>query len=280
MLGEHEERRGKPAIGDVQVAKANASLCPRFIGKALFTYLLVDLVLIVSYRCFCGSTPDPKPPRLSTPHSCGKPCSRPRESGCGHPCPLSCHPGPCPPCQVTTRLTCYCPRKSIIAFRCGIEQGRGKDKNLSCGNVCGRTLTCGKHTCEKVCHEGGCDDCPVRETVHCWCGKSEKELGCGEGEVQECLVEGETLWVGRYACEQTCDRYVSAHLVTFILLTRCLLGNSIVAFILVKKAVILPRTNQHLALVHLQTLLIAPAASAQLRLRQTLTLQSTHFPLE
>ncbi|KXN84089.1 hypothetical protein AN958_00476, partial [Leucoagaricus sp. SymC.cos] len=38
-----------------------------------------------------------------------------------------------------------------------------------CGNVCGRTLPCGKHACQKVCHEGGCNDCPVRETARCWC---------------------------------------------------------------------------------------------------------------
>lgn len=159
-------------------------------------------------RCFCGSTPDPKPPRLSTPHSCGGPCSRTRESGCGHPCPLSCHPGPCPPCQVTTRLNCYCPRKSVIAFRCGAEQGKGKVKNLTCGNVCGRTLACGKHTCQKICHEGECDDCTVRETSRCWCGKTEKELGCGEGDAQECSVEGETPWIGRFPCDRICERCV------------------------------------------------------------------------
>ncbi|KAF9445356.1 hypothetical protein P691DRAFT_710436 [Macrolepiota fuliginosa MF-IS2] len=158
------------------------------------------------YWCFCGSIPDPKPPRLSTPHSCGGPCSRTRESGCGHPCPLPCHPGPCPPCQVTTRLTCYCPRKSTIAFRCGLDQGKGKTKNLSCGNVCGRALTCGKHTCEKVCHEGDCEGCSVREMVRCWCGKTEKELGCGEGESQECFVEGGQPWVGLFSCDRVCER--------------------------------------------------------------------------
>jgi transcriptional repressor NF-X1 len=165
-------------------------------------------MLKVCTRCFCGSTPDPKPPRLATPHSCGGPCTRVRESGCGHPCPLTCHPGPCPPCQVTTRVTCYCPRKSTIAFRCGVEQDKSKGKNLTCGNVCGRTLPCGKHTCQKVCHEETCGDCPVRESARCCCGKTEKELACGEGDAQDCSVEGETPWVGRFACDQTCDRYV------------------------------------------------------------------------
>lgn len=176
------------------------------------TRWIVIFIYVFHFRCFCGSAPDPKPARLSTPHSCGSPCSRTRESGCGHPCPLSCHPGPCPPCQVTTRLTCYCPRKSIIAFRCGVEQSKGKGKNLSCGNVCGRTLPCGKHTCEKVCHEGPCEGCLVREAARCWCGKTEKELGCGEGEPQECFVEGETPWIGRFSCDLVCERWVYRHL--------------------------------------------------------------------
>ena len=158
-------------------------------------------------RCFCGSTPDPQPPRLSTPHSCGGPCSRVRESGCGHPCPLSCHPGPCPPCQITIRLPCYCPRQSIIAFRCGLDRDRGLDRNMSCGDICSRILPCGKHTCQKVCHAGGCGDCPIREAARCWCGKSEKELACGEGEAQESFIEGEVPWVGRYPCDQICERY-------------------------------------------------------------------------
>lgn len=164
-----------------------------------------------SNRCFCNSTPEPKLTRLSTPHSCGSPCSRRRETGCGHPCPLQCHPGPCPSCQVTTRLECYCPRKKIIAFRCGLDQKHGKiqAKNVSCGEVCGRLLGCGKHICTKVCHDGDCGTCQVREVVRCWCGKEKKEVDCGEGEREECFVEGEEPWIGRYGCGSQCDRYVT-----------------------------------------------------------------------
>ncbi|KAI0635276.1 hypothetical protein C8Q77DRAFT_1054207 [Trametes polyzona] len=163
-----------------------------------------------SYWCFCGSTPDPKPPRLATPHSCANPCSRPR--ACGHPCSLNCHPGPCPPCQVTTQKPCYC-GKQTLSFRCA-HLSLGKNSNpataeLSCGQQCGRTLSCGNHPCEDVCHPGKCKPCPVRELVRCYCGKEEKEVGCGEGEVKECMVveDGqEKRWVGRYACANNCDR--------------------------------------------------------------------------
>ena len=84
-----------------------------------------------SSRCFCHSTSEPRQIRLGTTHSCDSSCSRVRESGCGHPCPLQCHPGPCPPCQVTTRPECYCPLKEVLAFRCGIDATAGRD--LSCG---------------------------------------------------------------------------------------------------------------------------------------------------
>lgn len=161
------------------------------------------------YWCFCNSTPEPKPPRLATPHSCGNPCSRVRESGCGHACPLACHPGPCPPCQVYTQLECYCPKKKVLAFRCGLDQGRGtkgRGRDLCCGSVCGRTLLCGKHACEKVCHDGDCDPCAIREIARCWCGKEEKEVGCGEGEAVVCSAENEEAWVGRFGCLDLCGR--------------------------------------------------------------------------
>ncbi|KAG2003340.1 shuttle craft protein [Coprinopsis cinerea AmutBmut pab1-1] len=155
------------------------------------------------YRCFCGTVPEPKLARLSTPHSCGQPCARVRESGCGHPCPLLCHPGPCPPCQVTSHFKCYCPRKTVLSFRCGV--GKGK-RDLSCGQICDRPLNCGKHACTSKCHDGDCAACAIVETVKCYCGKHEKEMLCGEGRAVDCFVEGQTPWIGRYACEETCER--------------------------------------------------------------------------
>ncbi|KAI0711295.1 hypothetical protein C8Q76DRAFT_623360 [Earliella scabrosa] len=162
-----------------------------------------------SYWCFCGSMPDPKPPRLSTPHSCANPCSRSR--GCGHSCSLNCHPGPCPPCQVTTSMPCYC-EKHTMSFRCSHRSGRPGFPSiveLSCGELCGRKLGCGNHVCQDVCHPGKCSPCPIREKARCYCGKEERELGCGEGDTKECAVlQNESLdqWIGRFACEKTCER--------------------------------------------------------------------------
>ncbi|KZT70504.1 hypothetical protein DAEQUDRAFT_708602 [Daedalea quercina L-15889] len=163
-----------------------------------------------SYWCFCGSTPEPKPSRLATPHSCANPCSRPRV--CGHACPLSCHPGPCPPCQVTTSLPCHCGKETLM-FRCSTlapsKAASRASAELSCGKRCGRKLKCGNHECEEVCHPGQCGSCKVRDRVRCYCGREEKEVPCSDGEERECrrVERGkETRWIGRYQCSHPCDR--------------------------------------------------------------------------
>ena len=42
------------------------------------------------------------------PNICGRP-----NPVCGHPCPEKCHTGPnCPPCKLTTQITCRCGKSS------------------------------------------------------------------------------------------------------------------------------------------------------------------------
>ncbi|KAJ7096711.1 hypothetical protein B0H15DRAFT_54387 [Mycena belliarum] len=154
-----------------------------------------------SYRCFCSSTPNPAPARISTPHSCASPCTRLRPA-CSHPCPLLCHPGPCPPCRITTDVKCGCPKGVVLALRCG-------ETDVSCGAPCTRTLACGAHTCKLECHTDACLPCDVRETVRCWCGKEKREVACGTGEAIACSRDGDgatETWVGQFACTETCDR--------------------------------------------------------------------------
>ncbi|KAG7446740.1 uncharacterized protein BT62DRAFT_948549 [Guyanagaster necrorhizus] len=161
-------------------------------------------MLIGGYRCFCGSTPSPNA-RLATPHSCGNPCSRPRV-GCPHPCPLSCHPGPCPPCKIMLEVPCGCPRRRVVPVRCG------EDKRVSCNEVCSKRLNCGKHFCQEMCHQGDCASCEQREMSKCWCGKAQREVPCGEGsqwlgaigcggdEPGPCDVKG-------FSCDSVCQRF-------------------------------------------------------------------------
>ncbi|BHF58625.1 Transcriptional repressor NF-X1 [Sparganum proliferum] len=132
---------------------------------------------------------------------CPNVCDRPNPV-CGHPCPAKCHAGDCPPCKLTTTITCRCGRSTkevtcsefadqkassgVLKMTC--ERickkkktcGRHKCKNQCCDmvihacmEICGRTLSCGKHTCEDPCHCGPCGSCwrgVIYEEVHCYCG--------------------------------------------------------------------------------------------------------------
>ncbi|KZS97106.1 hypothetical protein SISNIDRAFT_406427 [Sistotremastrum niveocremeum HHB9708] len=142
-----------------------------------------------SYTCFCGSTPDPKPPRFATPHSCATPCSRAR-STCVHGCPLQCHPGPCPPCQITLSIPCFCGKhhKSVRCSKLTADEA----KSRTCGETCDKALSCGSHRCQRTCHPGGCDSCEVMVEAVCHCGRESKMVRCGEEQI--------------YACENICDK--------------------------------------------------------------------------
>ena len=177
-------------------------------GTCAFIYLY-DTVP----RCFCGSTQDPKPPRLATPHSCGNSCSRIRV--CGHPCPLPCHPGPCPPCMITIQNPCHC-GKDVVALVCSranpIIGGKvNLPSNRSCGRKCGKPLSCRNHVCVELCHDGECPPCSVTDLAKCWCGKERKNIACGEGDVKECKIlaaDGEESWTGKFGCDNPCERSV------------------------------------------------------------------------
>jgi len=43
-----------------------------------------------------------------------------------------------------------------------------------CIGVCGRSLDCGHHSCEQLCHPGPCDGCRLTPEMltHCPCGKT------------------------------------------------------------------------------------------------------------
>lgn len=165
--------------------------------------------ILMQHRCFCGLVVDPKPPRLATPHSCASPCSRSRV--CNHPCPLPCHPGPCPPCAVTTSVPCHC-GKDTRSFRCSnlAPTGNQARPEMSCGQRCGKMLSCGNHVCEGMCHPGGCGPCAITVPSRCWCGKEERDLTCGAGDAQSCIVISSSghrdEWAGKFACTDSCER--------------------------------------------------------------------------
>ncbi|KAL6631100.1 hypothetical protein U3516DRAFT_656906, partial [Neocallimastix sp. 'constans'] len=138
------------------------------------------------YTCFCGKIENPRFNPYITPHSCTNICGKPRD--CSHPCREQCHPGPCPPCTLfAPEEKCYCGKKSYT-YRCSDLQ---KNKQVimeqkCCGEVCGKLLNCGKHTCKKLCHPGPCDDCEEKTTQTCYCGKETKEYECGKEHKYSC----------------------------------------------------------------------------------------------
>lgn len=141
-----------------------------------------SIVGLPTYQCFCGAKDDPEFSNLNVPHSCSGPCQRVRP--CGHICPALCHPGPCPPCNVTVTNTCGCDRTSRTQ-RCG-------DGPFSCGEICGKKPTdCHQnHVCELICHVGECPRCDIVSDVKCGCGKQTQQMPCHQGQFvceEECM---------------------------------------------------------------------------------------------
>ncbi|KAG2388694.1 hypothetical protein C9374_000133 [Naegleria lovaniensis] len=121
------------------------------------------------YKCFCGKMTNPKASNLEIiPHSCGEICGKIHKP-CSHPCTELCHPGPCHECQLQRDLTCHCGKEHYYRVKCNDPKFAN---GISCGKVCGRLLSCQKHYCPKVCHEGECEPCHNLITAQCYCGKT------------------------------------------------------------------------------------------------------------
>ncbi|TIB72240.1 hypothetical protein E3Q08_00454 [Wallemia mellicola] len=162
------------------------------------------------YRCFCRRQRDPKPDKLAVPHSCGQSCSRKRQH-CKHPCPLPCHPGPCMDCQTSLHVKCHC-GKTTTPIKCAYaprDPSTGKILPTACGDVCGKQLGCGQHTCIDQCHPGPCSPCNKVENSKCYCGKERSEKPCGtRGYLgkQACYSKDE-FYIALWECYNVCGEY-------------------------------------------------------------------------
>lgn len=156
----------------------------------------------LQYFCFCGQVREPALDYYITPHSCGGPCRKPLDKSksgyCKHICTLQCHPGPCPPCTaLAPPQPCPC-GKSSTTRKCS-EQG--KDAR-SCGQQCGRSLSCGRHECPQICHEGACEPCSILFEARCFCGQREESLQCWQVEPAGKI----SLQGGLFSCESECPK--------------------------------------------------------------------------
>ncbi|XP_046686079.1 LOW QUALITY PROTEIN: protein shuttle craft-like, partial [Homalodisca vitripennis] len=154
--------------------------------------------------CECGSSVVlPPVPCGTKPPPCNEPCSRTHE--CDHEVLHMCHSfAECPPCGVLTSKYCYGKHELRKAVPCFM-------KEFSCGRPCGRSLSCGRHSCiqsschggacvttckqpctkprdfcghpcNAPCHEGDCIDAPCKENVvvTCECGHRSMSRPCYE----------------------------------------------------------------------------------------------------
>ncbi|XP_067039445.1 NF-X1-type zinc finger protein NFXL1-like [Acropora muricata] len=168
---------------------------PWFCPKCRFGFKQSDCP--TRYYCYCEKQENPSFDPWLTPHSCGQSCSKPLKPDCGHDCLLLCHPGPCPPCPKTVRVSCHCGSAAPIVRRCSA-------KEWSCGKPCGKLLSCGHHNCETPCHSGDCLPCPKESVQNCLCGKFQSKRSCANPEWQCEKVCGKVLSCGHHTCEQVC----------------------------------------------------------------------------
>ncbi|PYI27553.1 hypothetical protein BP00DRAFT_353191 [Aspergillus indologenus CBS 114.80] len=128
--------------------------------------------------CNCGrSVLYPPLPCGTLPPACSHPCERVKP--CGHPqTPHNCHTDDenCPKCPFLTEKACLCGKRVLKNQPCWLADAR-------CGQICGKLLKCGSHTCKKNCHRpGDCEDAsqPCQQA----CGKT-KSL-CGHPCTDKC----------------------------------------------------------------------------------------------
>ena len=153
------------------------------------------------HTCFCGKDKNPQYSQFTLANSCGKLCGRKLNKLCDHFCELVCHSGNCPPCDKTRVFTCYCD-KTATEFRCSEILSKNA---LSCGQKCQKSLNCGTHKCELLCHDGKCSPCQVTEETTCHCEKVTKMSPCSTQFNCEntCLKE---INCGKHACQLKCHQ--------------------------------------------------------------------------
>jgi len=149
----------------------------------------------VRASCYCGGQPAQTRRCGAREWTCGQPCDN--DLSCDqHTCNKVCHPGDCPPCPETSEQSCQCGNKT--------GQQPCASPVWQCGKVCGRSLVCGHHVCERLCHSGQCGECPRSGNRSCPCGRTEFELPCTE-DVPTCLETCDKLLECKaHKCTQRC----------------------------------------------------------------------------
>ncbi|CAA2958365.1 NF-X1-type zinc finger NFXL2 [Olea europaea subsp. europaea] len=140
---------------------------------------------LVKTKCFCGKLEDVKRCGFKN-FSCNGVCRKFLECGV-HRCGEICHEGDCPPCREKGVYRCLCGRVKMERQCC--------ERHFRCENACNKILGCGKHGCERGCHEGECGECPFQGKRTCPCGNR--------------IYEGMACDVTVPLCGATCNKMLS-----------------------------------------------------------------------
>jgi NF-X1-type zinc finger protein NFXL1 len=153
---------------------------------------------LVKSKCYCGAVSDVRRCGFKN-FTCNNTCSKPLHCGV-HKCSQPCHDGPCPPCRARGIYKCQCGKVK--------EERECHDREFRCESACDKALTCGKHSCEKGCHEvGECGECPLQGKRACPCGKRVYEgMPCDVTTPLCGATCNKTLNCGLHRCHERCHR--------------------------------------------------------------------------
>lgn len=132
---------------------------------------------------------------------CEHPCDKPQRCG-RHKCDVVCHSGTCPPCNRDPSIvvTCPCGKQPLKTTRALCT-----DPISVCEEVCGKVLSCGRHNCEKPCHDSPCESCNNRSTMKCPCKSTMATVYCKDADEFHCQKKCKTkLQCGKHECERIC----------------------------------------------------------------------------
>ncbi|XP_017784292.1 PREDICTED: protein shuttle craft [Nicrophorus vespilloides] len=127
-----------------------------------------DCNIMIGKLCGCGATKPTVKCSSDLEITCQGICDKTLNCS-AHKCTKPCHISDCEPCKDWVRQECYC-GKVGRKVKC-TEKVQGVHM-YKCGDVCGKKLGCGNHSCERLCHEGDCESCELdpRIVKSCPCG--------------------------------------------------------------------------------------------------------------
>ncbi|XP_002969132.2 NF-X1-type zinc finger protein NFXL1 [Selaginella moellendorffii] len=145
-------------------------------------------------RVVCGQVPVPGDVAGNGIFSCGSICGKLLPCG-NHVCSRECHPGDCGDCELSPESvsTCPCKKTTLRALRRSCL-----DPVPTCGQECGKYVSCGRHECINLCHLGPCPPCEVLVEQKCRCGASSRVVPCN--------VATSTSDEHSFICDKKCEK--------------------------------------------------------------------------